>query len=72
MKTNKNSFQNELKSNQFIEIIYEEKRSFFPGWIENSNERFSSSIFQSFQYKLNENGYIYDFHGSLLNLRNNL
>ncbi|UJR18466.1 hypothetical protein I4U23_005372, partial [Adineta vaga] len=50
----------------------EEKRSFLPGWIEYSTETFSSSISQSFQYKSNDHGYVYEFRSSLKDLRTDL
>ena len=50
----------------------EEKRSFSPGWFEHSTLLFSSLISQSFQYKSKERGYIYEFRGSMKDLRTNL
>jgi polycystin 1L2 len=67
----------------------EEKRSFQPGWMINqTTEKYSSSIHQSFQYKSNHvldtsvyigdhgsysgGGYVYEFRGRLSNLRSNL
>ncbi|UJR19382.1 hypothetical protein I4U23_022512 [Adineta vaga] len=50
----------------------EERRSFSPGWFDQSKERFSPSISQSFLYRTSEKGYIYEYRGSLSDLRNNL
>ncbi|CAF1353863.1 unnamed protein product [Adineta ricciae] len=55
-----------------LSLSNEEKRSFTPGWFEHSILLFSSSISQSFQYKSKDRGYIYEFHGSIKDLRENL
>lgn len=69
-------------------LFNEEKNSFAPGWINETNEEYSSSIRQSFEYKSNKeldtyvsigdhdhysgNGYVYQFRGRLKDLRSNL
>ncbi|CAF1691128.1 unnamed protein product, partial [Adineta ricciae] len=55
-----------------LSLSNEEKRSFSPGWFEHSILLFSSSISQSFQYKSKDRGYIYEFRGSMKDLRENL
>ena len=53
-----------------------EKRSFEPGWINETNLIYNSSIAQSFRHRIDEeldlNGYVYEFRGGLNDLRNNL
>ena len=51
----------------------EEKSSYQPGWINQSKEIYSSSIIKAFQYQFNDQGgYVYEYRGSLMNLRSNL
>jgi polycystin 1L2 len=70
-------------------LFNEEKRSFQPGWLINqTTEKYSLSIQQSFEYKSNDvldtyvyvgkhesysgNGYVYEFRGRLSDLRSNI
>ncbi|CAF1492760.1 unnamed protein product [Adineta ricciae] len=51
----------------------EEKRSFGVEWKNETNGRSNSSIDQAFQYRSGEEyGYVYEFHGRLSDLQNNL
>ena len=54
----------------------EEKRSFEPGWSNETSSVFNSSIDQAFQYRQDDElhlvGYVYEFRGRLIDLRNNL
>jgi polycystin 1L2 len=68
--------------------LNEEKHSFEPGWTNEITNKYSSSIFQAFEYQSSEeldtyvtvgdhgsysgNGYVYEFPGRLNNIRNNL
>ena len=53
----------------------EEKRSFEPGWSNETSSVFNSSIDQAFQYRQDDEldlvGYVYEFRGRLIDLRNN-
>ncbi|CAF1602837.1 unnamed protein product, partial [Adineta ricciae] len=70
-----------LCSNQkFIDVCaydynfwYEEKRSFGVEWKNETNGRSNSLIDRAFQYQSGEEyGYVYEFHGRLSDLQNNL
>jgi hypothetical protein len=66
----------------------EEKRSFEPGWINETTQIYSSSIYQSFKYNTSQQldtymtigdhetyyggGYVYEFRGRLSDIKNNL
>ena len=66
----------------------EEKGSFQPGWIDNTTQKYSSSIDRSFKYNSSDQldtyvyigdhqsysggGYVYEFRGRLSDIRNNL
>jgi hypothetical protein len=53
--------------------IGNDKRSYKVGWVNETNEISNSSIDQSFQYRINDDGgYIYEFRGRLSDLQNNL
>jgi hypothetical protein len=66
------SYSKRIKINSICRNDFEEKRSFLPGWIENLQERFHSSISQSFHYRSSDDGYVYEFRRLLSDLRNNL
>jgi len=69
-------------------LLSEEQQSFEPGWINQTTQTYSSSILQAFLYQssdkldtyiyvgdyatYNGDGYLYEFRGSLSNLRSNL
>jgi hypothetical protein len=69
-------------------LFNEEKRSFAPGWINETIEEYSSSISKAFEYKSSDeldtyvyvgdhgsysgNGYVYEFRGRLSDLQSNL
>jgi polycystin 1L2 len=69
-------------------LLNEEKDSFEPGWKNETNGVYSSSIIESFKYQSNEeldtyvyvgdhgsysgNGYVYEFRGRLIDLQSNL
>lgn len=69
-------------------LFNEERGSFAPGWSNETNDKYSSSIIRAFQYQSSENldtytyigehgiysgnGYVYEFRGSLFNLKSNL
>ncbi len=69
-------------------LLSEEQQSFEPGWINETTQTYSSSIHQAFIYQssnkldtyiyvgdygtYNGDGYVYEFRGSLSNLRSNL
>ena len=69
-------------------LLNEEKHSYPPGWLNETNEKLNSSIAQSFEYKSSEeldtyiyvgdhgtyngDGYVYEFRGRLSDLQSNL
>jgi polycystin 1L2 len=69
-------------------LLNEEKRSFQPGWMNQTKEKYNSVIYRSFEYQSSEqldtyvyigdhgsysgNGYVYEFRGHLSELRNHL
>ncbi|CAF1234712.1 unnamed protein product [Adineta steineri] len=69
-------------------LLNEEKRFFQPGWANETTEEYSSSIREAFNYSTSDEldtypyvgefdtygggGYVYEFHGSLSNLKTNL
>jgi polycystin 1L2 len=69
-------------------LLNEEKDSFEPGWTNETNGVYSSSIIEAFKYQSNEeldtyvyvgdhgsysgNGYVYEFRGRLIDLQSNL
>src|ERR1700722_4139365 len=70
------------------ELSSEERSSFYPGWVNETKQNYSSSISQAFVYQTSEQldtypyegeygtynsgGYVYDFRGRLSDLQSNL
>jgi polycystin 1L2 len=52
--------------------LNEDKDCYQPGWLNETNESYSSSIEQSFEYEFDVDGYVYEFRGRLSDLQSNL